>query len=274
MSTRTKAKKNTFVKAVKKANRKQAKAAATVVKSMRMAKLRPGAAGVYRALLNPRVQGFLGLEKKYLDTRRVSAEILAPGSLTSMVYNPLAADIAYDCISTPAIGVGPTNRLGKHITLKSIQLRGAAHIDNTTLGSGYAIPSLFLALVLDTQTNGAQCVGTDIFSNPGNTSHTAVHPLRNLLNSKRFRVLKEACIPFPTSDSWYTGAANVLAGSRVDFDWYLPCEISVNFNDASEGLVANVIDNTVHVLAAVSTGAHVLGPPVYLDYNARVRFLG
>lgn len=274
MSTRTKARKNTFVKAVQKHNRKQAKAASTVVKNLRMAKLRPGAAGVYRALLNPRVQGFLGLEKKYLDTRRISVELTNTAALANMVYNPLAADQGYDCISTPETGVGPTNRLGKHITIKSVQIRGTFASIWEVLGSGFSTPSVFIALVLDTQTNGAQCTAADIFTNPGNVINTAVHPLRNLINAKRFRVLKEELLTLPTSESWYTGAQNVVSGTRADFDWYLPCEIQVNFKDDSQGLVANVIDNSLHVICATSSGAHLTFPPVYLDYSARVRFLG
>lgn len=273
MSTRTKARKNTFVKAVQKHNRKQAKAAATVVKNLRMAKLRPGAAGVYRALLNPRVQGFLGLEKKYFDTRR-NAEVVATLAYGNWIYNPLAADIGYDSIATPETGVGPTHRLGKHITIKSIQIRGQFSIDGYTIASIPRVPEVFLALVLDTQTNGAQCGGGDIFTNPDGSLKTITHPLRNLLNAKRFRVLKESVFTFPVPDTWYTGAANVQAGTFVSFDWYLPCEIQVNFKDDSQGLIANVIDNSIHVVATCSTGAHSFGPPVYIDYNARVRFLG
>lgn len=273
-SARTKAKKRAFVKAHTKSRTAAAKAAEVVIQNYRMAKLRPGAAGVYRALLNPRVQGFLGLEKKYLDTRRISVEIVTDNLCANMVYNPSYADINHDLISAPQQGPGPTQRIGKSITIKSVQVRGSVNVPGVTISSSFETPYVFLALVHDTQTNGAQCTGPDVFTNPGAVYHTLVTPFRNLINSKRFKILKSACLPFPVADAWYTGSANVSSGTSVTFDWYLPCEIPVNFTDGTEGKVANVVDNSLHVLAAVSTGPHITGPPAYLDYSARIRFLG
>lgn len=195
-STRTKAKKKAFVKAHK-SSAKQRAAAATVIKSMRMAKLRPGAAGVYRALLNPRVQGFLGLEKKFYDTARDATAVVTTTGWANGVYNPnisgsQGSPLITNCISVPSQGPGPQQRIGKAITIKSLQLKGI--IEAVSLTFAAATPPqahfAFLAIVLDTQTNGAQCAASDIFTNLSLNSNGLACPTRNLLNAKRFKILK------------------------------------------------------------------------------------
>jgi len=278
-SVRTKAKKRAFVKAVRKQRTSAAKAADTVIKQYRMAKLRPGAAGVYRALLNPRVQGFLGLEKKFYDTARVGAAIVTTAAWANGIYNPtlggtMGSTVVVNCMSAPSQGPGPQQRIGKSITIKNVQLKGRIEIPAVE-NAASALPSrpdgnvLFLALVQDSQTNGAQCVASDIFTNLTSAYGGCVCPMRNLINSKRFTILKSETVNY--DDLCFTNptaATSVTAARNWFFDWYLPLELPVNFIDETDSDIANVVDNSLHVIC-MTTGAGC-----YITYNARIRFLG
>lgn len=276
-STRTKAKKKAFVKAHK-TNAKQRAAAATVIKHMRSARMRPGAAGVYRALLNPRVQGFLGLEKKFYDSARAGGPIITTNQWVNGVYPPtmggtMGSTVNVNSISTPSQGPGPQQRIGKSITIKSVQLKGRVQavgqlngITPLPLRDGNCI---YLALVLDTQTNGAQCVASDVFTNLSSVYGGMICPMRNLLNAKRFKILKSESVNLDDiALSNPTATSCVVPARDWFFDWYLPLELPVNFIDESDSDIANVVDNSLHVICMAT------GESSYLTYNARIRFLG
>lgn len=276
-STRTKAKKRAFVKAHTKSRTAAAKAAEVVIKNYRMAKLRPGAAGVYRALLNPRVQGFLGLEKKFYDTAKGQTAILTTDAWAAGVYNPtvsgtMGSVTGTNCLSVPSQGSGPQQRIGKAITIKSLQMKGTVTHSNVLSGGALPVPSakVFVALVLDTQTNGAQCTAADIFTNLAPDYNTLPVPMRNLLNSKRFKILKSDTFDLDTKSTAYNAGLNQYAcnGNSVVIDWYLPMDLPVNFIDETDQDIGNVVDNSIHVIAASSSAF------TYLAYSARIRFLG
>jgi len=255
-------------------NRRTAAAAATLVKHMRNAKLRPGAAGVYRALLNPRVQGFLGLEKKFFDTGRAPSTIVTVSTWANGIYNPtitfpvIPGDT--NCLSAPPQGAGASQRIGKSITIKSIQFKGAVYWIPYAAESAASSRTCFVALVLDTQTNGAQCIAPDIFQNVCNANQTLPTPTRNLLNAKRFKILKSEVFEMdPQTSLALAGPEYVVAGRSKPIDWYLPCEIPVNFLEETDSTVANVVDNSVHVVVSCSDPNYAV-----VAYNARIRFLG
>lgn len=270
MSARTN-KKNLFVKAMRKHNRKQAKAAATVVRAMRQAKLRPGASGVYRTLLNPRVQGFLGLEKKYFDTAIQATQVITnPAGFTDGIYNPQLSFADSNSVSAPSQGPGPQQRIGKSITITGVYLRGTIFISSQQdIAARPNAFHYFVALVLDTQTNGAQCTSSDIFQNQSAGVSTIHVPLRNLINSKRFRILKSEHGTVQANDYSSDGSSWYTAGMAHTFDFFVPLELQVNFADASGSDIANVIDNSLHVVASSNYSGYS-----FIEYNARIRFLG
>lgn len=276
-STRTKAKKKAFVKAHK-SSAKQRAAAATVIKHMRSARMRPGAAGVYRALLNPRVQGFLGLEKKFYDTALPAASIVTTVGLTLGIYNPTASGYpgsitVTNGIAVPSQGPGPQQRIGKSITVKSVQIKGIVSYNGGTLvdGSAPGPHNVFCALVLDTQTNGAQCTSESIFQNLGSTIYPSWVPSRNLLNSKRFKILKSETFDLTAvAFSHNANGYSVVGGVARAIDWYLPLELPVTFTDQSDEDIANVVDNSLHFVAFYNQTSGT----AYVSYNARIRFLG
>jgi len=129
---------------------------------------------------------------------------------------------------------------------------------------------IFVALVLDKQTNGAQLNSEDVFKNTGASATTASNPTRNLLFANRFQVLKEwkMCMKPPVVG--YDGTNMEVWGSSERFEGFLNLELPVNFNSGTTASVANVIDNSLHIIAFCNgTG---LDPKI--SYNARIRFMG
>lgn len=220
-----------------------------------------------RAMMNTRTAGFLGIETKFYDTNLNLTGISTATDCSGAELDPSATSM----ISTPAVGDGEQNRDGKRIVIKSVQLagtlRGAPQANQTAVDDQ---PIVFVALVLDTQTNGAQLNSEDVYKNLNNQTATLAKPLRNLLFAQRFKVLKSASFQMPAPTVTYDGTNIEQGGTQVNFEWFLPMELPVNFNAGTTSSVANVIDNSLHVIAFVTSP----DVAVSLAYNARIRFQG
>jgi len=279
MSTRSKLKSRVAVskQAIRRHNtRVRAGQAKRMVQGMRTARLRPGAAGVYNALLNPRVQGFLGLEKKYFDTLRGSTAVVTTAAWSVGFYrptdgypNPIAGGT--NSICSPTQGPGPQQRIGKAIRLTSVQIKGSVYAALTsTLTTCPGSHLFYVALVLDTQTNMAQCASDDVFLNPTVDYHTVVTPLRNLLNSKRFKILKSELFDLNRMSLAWSAPNFATCGRSAPIDWFLPLDLEINFDANTDSDVGNIVDNSLHVACATSNQDGTS----YIVYNARIRYLG
>jgi hypothetical protein len=210
-------------------------------------------------------------EKKFYDTALTATNIPAPTDASGGEFDPSTTSM----ISTPAVGDGEQNRDGKQIICDSVEITGtlwcAAQKENATV-----IPppqTLFLALVLDRQSNAAQMNSEDCFKNTAAAASTAATPVRNLLFNKRFKVLKQQIftMPAPPLDSLGLTNTHSIPGQAVDFRWYIPLKnLKINFNAGTTASIVNVIDNSIHVIAYATT----ITPQYAINYNARLRFWG
>lgn len=220
--------------------------------------------------MNTRTAGFLGVEHKFYDTSLASGAIGAPVDCSGGEFDPSATSM----ISTPSQGDGEQTRDGKKMVIESCHINGIVYRGST---EGVADPNnpchVFVALVLDTQTNGAQLNSEDVFKNPLAQVTTAASPFKNLLHGPRFKVLKSARF-----DMNYRTLASPVANSHASngearpFQWNVkfPKGLHVNFNSGTTASVANVIDNSLHMIAFSTNG----GAACTLNYNARIRFQG
>lgn len=221
--------------------------------------------GAYAAA-NAATMGFMGIEKKFYDTS-FTGTVAAATDATGGEYDPSTTSM----ITTPDQGDGPSQRDGKRINCKYIELKGTISLAASELNANPpTYTKVFLALVLDTQTNGAQMNSEDCFKNTVATVNGNVAPLRNLLFGSRFKILKQKVYDAtPTSISHIAVDSFSWNGRQVEFHWYVPLhDLPVNFNAGTTASIANVIDNSIHVIA-YSTNASVA-----LSYNARLRFVG
>lgn len=217
---------------------------------------------------NLATMGFLGTEKKFYDTKLTAQALVAPTAADGGEFDPSATSM----ISTPTQGTSEQQRDGKRIKIMSVQLNGVL---NDAAAELQANPpegnKVFVALVLNTQTNGAQLNSEDVFKNLNGSAVTAANPTRNLLFGPKFRILKSKVFDLtPNSFSHFAVDSFSRSGVKREFKWFVkfPKGLIVNFNAGTTADVANVMDNCINVIcfATVASGT--------LSYNARIRFIG
>jgi len=136
------------------------------------------------------------------------------------------------------------------------------------------MPFIYIALVLDTQTNGAQLNSEDVFTNPNGTMISAASPLRNMSYTERFKVLKKKIIRFPQPSITYDGTNIEQSGFRIPFSFFVKLGgLQTKFQaGTTTGYCGTIVDNSLHLIAySNNTGASII--PL-ISYNARLRFVG
>ena len=216
---------------------------------------------------NLRIGGFLGIELKYVDYALVAQAVLAPTDAAGAEMDPATA-LALNAI---AQGDGEQQRDGKQVAVKSCYVTGVvdcpALINQTTAKN---IPTIYIALVLDKQTNAAQAASELVFTNPGASAITAASPLRNMQYTSRFEVLDSVCLEIEQPQATYDGTNLEQAGSRTPFKLSWTGDLMTQYV-ATGATVASIQDNSLHVIAYA--GPDLTAAPV-LSYNSRVRFVG
>ena len=225
--------------------------------------------GVFPAQ-NMRTGGFIGKELKFKDYGGNQLSLLA--SVTDSTGSEMDPNVGGTplCLNGIGQGNGQSDRDGKNIILKAVYLNG-----NITMGafsdrSGATASALvFLALVLDKQTNGAQLNSEDVFTNPTATNHGQANPIRNLEYSDRFDVLWSKSYVLAAGTSFYTGTTDQseINETRVKFKKYKRLHIPVTYTGTGS-TVSTVMNNSLHVVAFCT------GQNCVLNYNSRVRFIG
>jgi len=205
-------------------------------------------------------------ERKYYDTALENSGIASTSNCTGGEADPL--NIL--CISAPAQGDGPTNRDGKFIEINYAEITGTLQLAPQTAQPTIDDPTLvYVALVLDKQSNRAQLNSEDVFSNPVNTQLGCATPLRNRSFFDRFDIIDEQYHMLCPSTLVQDGAGPTWTqgGDMAKFELVCKRKINVNFSATvtAEGITA-VQDNSLHVIAFASTG------DIGITYNARIRF--
>lgn len=129
--------------------------------------------------------------------------------------------------------------------------------------------------MLDTQTNGGTATGInseDVYINPSSGAGAMMpQPLRNLANSKRFRILASTYVPpggaYAGTDGTNTNSINAQTRPKVSLSW-------------RGNLVADSLGTTANVTSAADYSIHVVacagetGFTPTFEGKSRVRFVG
>jgi len=230
-----------------------------------------------RVIANAVTMGFMGIEKKFLDTARTQIAVGGAVALTGGEYDPSATSGSgggsggcVGCLSCPAQGDTEQSRDGKRIVIDSLILKGNVNYNASASQAVSESQKVFVAVVLDTQTNGAQLNSEDVFKNTSADASTVCDPMKNLLFGSRFRILKSQVYDLTPTGTFGAGTG-AHYGTQREFDWYIPFKggLPVNLNAGTTADVANVIDNSIHVVAFAN-----VNNSCELAYNARIRFQG
>lgn len=203
-------------------------------------------------------------ELKFYDTSLAATTL--PATVTSAEFDPATVLT----LSAPAQGDGPSDRDGKRIVIKHVTVKGHVRSDgvpDTTLKQWNRV---HIALVLDKQSNGAQENSEDVYTAPG--AGALVNAFRNLQYSARFKVLASKTISFDTPNAIWDGAAVDNGGQSATFVFDKKLNLPVTFTTGTSAGIANVIDNSLHIVAFADISAT---PNLFaISYAARIRFVG
>ncbi len=220
-----------------------------------------------RRRINARTAGFLGIEKKFYDSHLSSKALNATTDNADGECNPSATLT----LNTVAQGDGESNRDGRKMVMKSVQVTGSVFCSaQANQSAADAIPIIFIALVLDKQTNGAALSSELVYVNPSADTGLCTNPVRNLQYVSRFRVLRSTVFVPPQPAISYDGTNIEQGGVNVPFRFDADLkDLPVTFSGDTSA-ISNIIDNSLHVLAWAST----TGMAPSIQYNCRLRFVG
>lgn len=212
----------------------------------------------------------IAIEKKFLDNSIAATALTAPTDFTGGEVDPATTL----CLTAPAQGDGASNREGKQIIGKSLQIKGQVFaLGNEAQTSPPLSVQCIVACVLDTQTNNAQMNSEDLWTNVQASAALNACPLRNMNFGKRFKVLKQEVFNLENTALSHFAVDSFTKSSRsAIFDWFIPLnDLRINFNTTATGVIGNVLDNSIHMIAFTNTTSEVTPT---LIYNSRFRFVG
>jgi len=220
-------------------------------------------------------------EMKYFDADLNSTNIAAVTTtwVVGTILDPLttinigAAAVANPLnLCSPVVGAALNQRIGRQIKVHQIKVQGTITVpvqaaQNTADNSGL----IRMVIVQDTQTNAAQMTGAQLFQD-ATAAATTINTYQNPNGFGRFKVLKEK--KFTVGNENMAGevaAANVIiAGQKRYFkcNYKFKVPVVVHFNATNGGTVADIIDNSFHIII----GSDNVSVGTQLAYYSRVSF--
>lgn len=209
----------------------------------------------------------IGIEKKFFDTSLVNSVLSTTASQVGGEHNP-SGTIG---VTTMAQGDGNQQREGRKATWDSLFINGVIRVDNQVNQTiALDATTVFISVVLDTQTNSAFLSSEDVYVNPSASAVMCARPLRNLNFGKRFRILATKTIDIQTPRSTFDGANIETGGWQETFKIYIDLKRIVATYLSTAADIANSRDYAISILAWTDNTQQV--PTI--SYNSRLRFFG
>jgi len=173
-------------------------------------------------------------------------------------------------LCSPKVSASLNGRIGRKIKVLKIKLHGFIQVPTQATQAAADVAGFMrLMLVQDTQTNAAQMTGAQLMQDATGNNETSLS-FQNPNNFGRFKVLKEK--QFTVRDlnmaGSPTGADLIQNGTIYPFKISVKFRkpVTVNFNAVNGGGVADIIDNSFHVVCGANNISHA--PTLY--YYSRV----
>lgn len=192
-----------------------------------------------------RLRRGLNIEKKFFDTALnftfdTTGEVPATGQLTLVPQ-----------------GVTESTRVGRSMTVKSIQIR--AECVYTPAADTVGATGCYLLLVLDKQANGAAAAITDVLTS--NDMRTA---MINLANSERFYILKRWDFVMQAG----AGVQTAFGKDVKQIEYFKKCNYTVEYSSTT-GAITEIKSNNIFLLAGCDNQTD---DSVSCNGTARLRF--
>lgn len=170
-------------------------------------------------------------------------------------YSTITADTSTSValLNGIAPGTGLDQRVGRQVTMRSVQLKYAV---NPTTSTNIADQIVRVVLVHDKQPNGTACAATDVLQ------YATVFAPRNVDNRRRFTILYDRT-------HYINSYGETGSGTNIQ-QYYHRLRHPVIFNSGSAGTVADIVTGSMYliVLGTYSPGASASN----VSYYSRIRF--
>jgi len=208
--------------------------------------------------------GQITADNHYFDADRTSTTLpVLATAWTGTEIDPATGNSLF----FPVQGDDITNRQGRKVFVKKIRIQGVINIATQTTQAAADEPMVIrLVVYQDKQTNGAQSQGEDLLSSGAASS--AVFMSQNLANLGRFKVWKDRIITQPQQGLAGVTASIVQGGDNIYFKFSFKPMCYVNYNATNGGTIADVIDNSFHMIGNYVTG----GQAATIAYKVRTVF--
>lgn len=205
-------------------------------------------------------------ERKYFDADRTSTAITSSAAdWTGQEYDPATLNTLF----CPVQGTAFNERVGRKVYVKSLRIKGTFSIAaqaNQTAGDNANV--LRWLCYIDRQTNGTQAQGEDVLSSGAGSN--AVDMFQNAANFGRFRILTDRKIIMENQAISFDGTNIEQQGISKPFFYaktFNPPMV-VHFNATNGGTVADIVDNSFHIIANCTIANNV-----FIVYKSRVCFV-
>jgi len=209
-------------------------------------------------------------ERKYFDTE--VSDVLVSEAITAWT-GTLTDPATINTLFAPTQGNDISNREGRSCWVYNVKISGVVIVNPTdSTVAADDPPVIRLILCMDKQTNGTQMVGTDLIGS--GTGAPMLYGFQNTSTFGRFQVLKDITLTCPPFNiAWDVTNSEFKQSSvsmpfKMKYKWKSP--LKVDFNNTNGGTVADITNNSFHLLAAESE----VDTPVGLSYKCRVSFCG
>jgi len=203
--------------------------------------------------------------KCFEGARAVTSLAATTADWTNTEYD-VNVGIAALCLFAPIQGNDIVNRIGRKVFMRKLKIRGVITMEGGTADSPVEVRYV---VYMDTQTNATQAQGEQVLGYGGPSSivaANAVHMFMNPANFGRFKILKDKVIVLKDTNLAIGGAAGQY--QVVPFKCNVTLNTPVEFNSANGGTVADIVNNSLHLIAMANSAAGV--PKI--QYVSRVTF--
>ncbi len=209
-------------------------------------------------------------EMKYFDTELQATTLAAVTTTwvaTTLKDPTTTINIGDAAVATPLCLFAPlksaalNGRIGREVKVLKIKVRGSLQVPAQNLQATADASTLVrILLVQDSQTNAAAMTAAALLNDAGQAT-TTILSYQNPNNFGRFRVLKDKTTNMSdlnlANDTQATGGI-IQAGKNIPFKFNVNFKkpVSVRFNATNGGTVADIIDNSFHIIMGVNQAAY------------------
>lgn len=209
-------------------------------------------------------------EMKYFDCELQTANVAActttwvagtsqdPSSTINLGSAAVATPLN---LCSPTVGAALNQRVGRKITIRKVKVHGYLFMPaQAAQAAADPASKVRILLVQDMQTNAAQMTGAQLLNDAG-APFTTLESFQNPNNFGRFRVLKDKMFTFSNANlAGSPTAGDVIQASEIrswKFAVNFKNPVTVHFNATNGGTVADIVDNSFHIVAGTDNASYV-----------------